>query len=40
MIKNIIFDIGNVLLNFKPEKYIGKYYQELEMQEKLLKIIF
>ncbi|MBI9102458.1 MAG: HAD family phosphatase [Spirochaetales bacterium] len=28
MIKNIIFDIGNVLLNFNPKEYLGNKYSD------------
>ncbi len=28
MIKNIIFDLGNVLLNFKPEKFLLRYTKD------------
>ena len=29
--KNIIFDIGNVLLDFQPEKYLRQYFNESVM---------
>ncbi len=28
MIKNIIFDLGNVLINFKPEKFLVRYTKD------------
>ena len=28
MIKNIIFDLGNVLLDFKPEKFLLKFSED------------
>ena len=31
MIKNIIFDLGNVLLNFKPDKFLLKYTKDEEL---------
>lgn len=39
MYKNIIFDIGNVLLSFKPEQYLKQYYDS-RLCSKLLDIIF
>ncbi len=30
MIKNIIFDLGNVLLSFKPEKFLLRYIDDLK----------
>lgn len=37
--KNIIFDIGNVLLSFQPEQFLKQYYDEQTMGD-LLTIIF
>lgn len=37
--KNIIFDIGNVLLDFQPEEYLRKYFSESVMSD-LMAIIF
>lgn len=37
--KNIIFDIGNVLLCFHPEEYLSQYYNEQVMGD-LMTIIF
>lgn len=37
--KNIIFDIGNVLLDFQPEKYLQKYFNKSVMGD-LMMIIF
>ena len=37
--KNIIFDIGNVLLDFQPEKYLRQYFNESVMGD-LMTIIF
>lgn len=39
MIKNIIFDIGNVLLRFQPEKFLSQYYSQTVMGD-LMTIIF
>lgn len=39
MIKNIIFDIGNVLLNFQPEEFLTQYYSK-EVMGDLMTIIF
>ncbi len=30
MIRNIIFDLGNVLISFKPEEYLKKNYPEVK----------
>lgn len=37
--KNIIFDIGNVLLDFQPEKYLQQYFSPSVMGD-LMMIIF
>ena len=37
--KNIIFDIGNVLLDFQPEAYLQKHFQPSIMGD-LMMIIF
>lgn len=37
--KNIIFDIGNVLLSFQPEEYLDLYYNE-NLRNDLMAIIF
>ncbi|MEG0367797.1 MAG: HAD family phosphatase [Coprobacillus sp.] len=37
--KNIIFDIGNVLLEFQPEEYLRKYYTQQHIED-LMTIIF
>lgn len=40
MYKNIIFDIGNVLLNFKPEEYLKSKLIELDKVPEIHKEIF
>jgi putative hydrolase of the HAD superfamily len=40
MYKNIIFDIGNVLLNFKPEEYLKSKLIELDKVPQIHKEIF
>lgn len=40
MIKNIIFDIGRVLLDFKPENYLIEKYKDEVLAEKLYSNIF
>lgn len=40
MIKNIIFDLGNVLLNFEPEKYLAELGYQGQLKEKLKNEIF
>lgn len=37
--KNIIFDLGNVLLRFHPEEYLSQYYDQKTMED-LMVIIF
>lgn len=37
--KNIIFDIGNVLLSFHPEEFLSQYYDKKTMED-LMTIIF
>ena len=37
--KNIIFDIGNVLLLFRPDEYLNQYYDE-KTKGDLMTIIF
>lgn len=37
--KNIIFDIGNVLLRFQPDEYLNQYYS-LEKTHQLKEMIF
>ena len=40
MIKNFIFDFGNVLLGWNEEKIVENYTKDKEEKEKLLKVIF
>ena len=40
MIKNIIFDLGNVLISFKPSQYLDKKNYPANLREKILKDIF
>ena len=40
MIKNIIFDLGNVLISFRPEEYIAEFGFDADKAETLRKIIF
>lgn len=40
MIKNIIFDIGNVLISYKPEEYIQQFDFTEEVKEKVFHTIF
>ncbi|MFW9773964.1 MAG: HAD family hydrolase [Candidatus Thorarchaeota archaeon] len=39
MIKNIIFDLGNVLLNFRPERFLKKYTEDEKRINKFVSII-
>lgn len=40
MIKNVIFDLGRVLVNYEPEKYIDSIGYSEEIKQKLLKSLF
>ncbi|MFP4021759.1 MAG: HAD family hydrolase [Halanaerobium sp.] len=40
MIKNIVFDLGNVLLDFDPESYLEKLGYRGDLKDKLKKEIF
>lgn len=40
MIKNIVFDLGNVLLDFDPERYLSALNYKDELKEKLIENIF
>jgi len=37
---NFIFDIGNVLLDFKPKLYLKKIFNDQSTEEKMLELIF
>lgn len=39
MVKNIIYDLGNVLIKFQPNKFLEKYI-ETEDRERIFKMIF
>jgi epoxide hydrolase-like predicted phosphatase len=40
MIKNIVFDLGNVLLSFKPAEYLDKYHYPEAIKNTILTDIF
>lgn len=40
MIKNIIFDIGNVLIQFKPQEFLKEKYVDEKKCDELFKLIF
>lgn len=40
MIKNVVFDIGNVLLKFEPKTYLVKKFNHEEKVEKILDLVF
>ncbi|MGM0411369.1 MAG: HAD family hydrolase, partial [Bacillota bacterium] len=40
MIKNIVFDIGQVLLTFEPEKYLQKYFDDKNKIESMARKTF
>lgn len=40
MIKNIVFDLGNVLLSFKPDEYLEKSFSNREIRRKFKENIF
>lgn len=40
MIDNLVFDLGQVLLSFEPQKYLEKLYDNPAKRERLMKTIF
>ncbi|MCR5260939.1 MAG: HAD family phosphatase [Candidatus Gastranaerophilales bacterium] len=40
MIKNIVFDMGNVLLEWNPDKIIGRFTDDAERIQKLKEAVF
>ncbi len=40
MIKNIVFDLGNVLINFKPSEYFDKKNYPKNIKATILNDIF
>ncbi|EOH90101.1 HAD family hydrolase [Enterococcus pallens] len=40
MIKNIVFDLGNVLVDYEPAKFISKFTENPQYQKYLLENIF
>ncbi|WP_035291875.1 HAD family phosphatase [Clostridium sp. KNHs214] len=40
MIKNVVFDIGNVLLRFDPKNYLTKKFNDKDRVEKILELVF
>ena len=40
MIKNIVFDLGNVLIEFNPLKYLEKFEFDEKTKKILYKVIF
>lgn len=40
MIKNIVFDLGNVLMEYNPQKYLEKFEFDEKTREILYKVIF
>lgn len=40
MIKNIVFDLGNVLITFRPDKYMESFNFEKSLGEKVFQSIF
>lgn len=36
--KNIVFDLGNVLLKFQPEEYLSQYYDRKTMEDLMILI--
>lgn len=40
MIKNIVFDLGNVLMEYNPQKYLGKFKFDEKTKQILYKVIF
>ena len=40
MIKNIIFDLGNVLLKFQPTEYLLRFTEDIEYIEQFVAKVF
>jgi len=40
MIRNIIFDLGNVLVVYNPSKIVKRYFEEPELQALMARVIF
>ena len=40
MIKNIVFDIGNVLLSYQPKKYLETKYQDEKITQRIMEELF
>ena len=40
MIKNVIFDIGNVLATFKPQEFLMEFFQDEQIVEDLYHLFF
>ncbi|MCY6371359.1 HAD family hydrolase [Clostridium ganghwense] len=40
MIKNVVFDIGNVLIQFKPLEFLKERYKEDKLVQELYELIF
>ncbi|WP_092987007.1 HAD family hydrolase [Lacicoccus qingdaonensis] len=40
MIKNIVFDMGNVLIRYVPEEFINQFTEHTSEQNELLEQIF
>ena len=40
MIKNIVFDLGNVLISFKPKEYLDKKNYPEEIKATILSDVF
>lgn len=40
MIKNMVFDVGNVLVDFNPKEYIAKFSFPKKVQQQLYEIVF
>jgi len=40
MIRNIVFDLGNVLISFRPSEFLDKYNYPSSIKEKILADIF
>lgn len=40
MIKNLVFDIGNVLISFHPESYLDSFGFDIELQKQIFQVVF
>lgn len=40
MIKNIVFDVGNVLATFQPKEFLNDFYKDVKTAQDLYTLFF